>query len=131
MTIEVMKQGLTAFELELGEGPLLNECHEAMKALRQAIEQTDNFVPIPKDLWQAKAMALISHAWLQSNAPHELPQPVAREQQTADEPVALQCCGYNDPSAVKWNKFNGVVQCHHCGHTYSPQLAAREPVPDG
>jgi hypothetical protein len=36
------------------------------------------------------------------------------------EPVALPCCGYTDASAVKWNPFNGVVQCHNCGQTYTP-----------
>lgn len=37
------------------------------------------------------------------------------------EPVALPCCGYADASAVKWNPFNGVVQCHNCGQTYAHQ----------
>jgi hypothetical protein len=32
---------------------------------------------------------------------------------------ALPCCGYTDASAVKWNPFNGVVQCHKCGQVYS------------
>lgn len=36
------------------------------------------------------------------------------------EPVALPCCGYADASAVKWNEFNKVIQCHNCGHIYSP-----------
>ena len=45
------------------------------------------------------------------------------------EPVALHCCAYTDASAVKWNPFNGVVQCHNCGQTYtSPQRT--EPVID-
>jgi hypothetical protein len=39
------------------------------------------------------------------------------------EPVALPCCGYTDASAVKWNPFNGVVQCHNCGQTYTPPAA--------
>jgi hypothetical protein len=34
--------------------------------------------------------------------------------------VELPCCGYTDASAVKWNPFNGVVQCHNCGQTYTP-----------
>jgi len=37
----------------------------------------------------------------------------------SQEPVALPCCGYTDASAVKWNPFNGVVQCHNCGQTYT------------
>ena len=37
------------------------------------------------------------------------------------KPVALlPCCGYADSSAVKWNEFNGVVQCHNCGQVYMP-----------
>jgi transcription elongation factor Elf1 len=39
--------------------------------------------------------------------------------QKQGEPVALPCCGYTDASAVKWNPFNGVVQCHNCGQTYT------------
>jgi hypothetical protein len=39
--------------------------------------------------------------------------------QEQGEPVALPCCGYTDASAVKWNPFNGVVQCHNCGQTYT------------
>lgn len=38
---------------------------------------------------------------------------------TCDKPVALPCCGYTDARAVKWNPFNGVVQCHNCGQTYT------------
>jgi hypothetical protein len=38
----------------------------------------------------------------------------------SQEPVALPCCGYTDANAVKWNPFNGIVQCHNCGHTYAP-----------
>jgi transcription elongation factor Elf1 len=45
------------------------------------------------------------------------------------EPVALPCCGYTDASAIKWNPFNGVVQCHNCGQTYATSAAqAQEPV---
>ena len=40
--------------------------------------------------------------------------------QPEQEPVALPCCGYTDASAIKWNSFNGVVQCHNCGQTYTP-----------
>ena len=35
------------------------------------------------------------------------------------EPVALPCCGYADASAIKWNPYNQVVQCHNCGQTYT------------
>jgi len=38
----------------------------------------------------------------------------------SQEPVELPCCGYTDASAIKWNSFNGVVQCHNCGQTYTP-----------
>ena len=40
-------------------------------------------------------------------------------QRTEQEPVKLPCCGYTDASAVKWNPFNRVVQCHNCGQTYT------------
>lgn len=29
------------------------------------------------------------------------------------------CCGR--PEAVFWNPLNGVVQCHACGHVYTPE----------
>jgi hypothetical protein len=41
-------------------------------------------------------------------------------QRTEQEPVELPCCGYTDASAVKWNPFNRIVQCHNCGQTYTP-----------
>jgi hypothetical protein len=44
----------------------------------------------------------------------------ARLAQPKQEPVALPCCGYADASAVKWNPFNRIVQCHSCGQTYAP-----------
>ena len=56
------------------------------------------------------------------------PQPAA-QQALVQEPVALPCCGYTDASAIKWNPFNGVVQCHNCGQTYATSAApAQEPV---
>lgn len=33
----------------------------------------------------------------------------------------VKCCGYYDPSVVKWNPFNKVIQCHNCGHIYEPK----------
>ena len=45
--------------------------------------------------------------------------------QPEQEPVELPCCGYTDASAVKWNSFNGVVQCHNCGQTYTPPAPQR------
>ena len=51
-------------------------------------------------------------------------------QEIEQEPVELPCCGYTDASAVKWNPFNGVVQCHNCGqcYTHPPQRTEQEPV---
>jgi hypothetical protein len=40
------------------------------------------------------------------------------EAQPAQEPVSFPCCGYTDATAIKWNQFNGVVQCHMCGQIY-------------
>jgi hypothetical protein len=42
--------------------------------------------------------------------------------QPEQEPVSVElpCCGYTDASAVKWNPFNRIVQCHNCGQTYTP-----------
>jgi len=48
--------------------------------------------------------------------------------QPEQEPVALPCCGYTDASAIKWNPFNGVVQCHNCGQTYTHSARNQEPL---
>ena len=50
-------------------------------------------------------------------------------QEIEQEPVALPCCGYTDASAVKWNPFNNVVQCHNCGQVYTSQ-PQRKPLSD-
>ena len=39
------------------------------------------------------------------------------------------CCGYADTGAIKWNEFNGVVQCHNCGHIYELAAIKSQPVP--
>ena len=59
----------------------------------------------------------------------ELAEKEEESQRTEQEPVKLPCCGYTDASAVKWNPFNRVVQCHNCGQTYThPQRTEQEPV---
>lgn len=38
--------------------------------------------------------------------------------------MKTSCCNYeinNENPPVKWNEFNGVVQCHNCGHVYVPK----------
>jgi hypothetical protein len=57
------------------------------------------------------------------NAPSAQPA-----QRTEQEPVELPCCGYTDASAVKWNPFNRVCQCHNCGQTYTHPPQRTEPV---
>ena len=59
------------------------------------------------------------------------PDGLTTPQPAQQEPVALPCCGYTDASAVKWNPYNQVLQCHNCGQVYtSPQAqpAQQEPV---
>jgi hypothetical protein len=41
--------------------------------------------------------------------------------QPAQEPVSFPCCGHTD--VIKWNQFNGVVQCHMCGQIYTASNA--------
>lgn len=41
----------------------------------------------------------------------------------------LPCCGYEDTSAVMWNEFNGVVQCHNCGQQYAALSAQSQQEP--
>ena len=51
-------------------------------------------------------------------------------QEPAKEPVSFPCCGYTDANAIRWNQFNGVVQCHMCGQVYTVAQPAQEPVCD-
>jgi hypothetical protein len=49
-----------------------------------------------------------------------------------EKSMKLACCGYEvpvgDAGPVHTNTFNGVVQCHNCGHTYiAAPVAAQEP----
>ena len=41
-----------------------------------------------------------------------------------------RCCNYEGlstmPHPVCWNPYNKVVQCHNCGHVYSPIQRGRE-----
>ena len=46
-----------------------------------------------------------------------------KAQPAQQEPVVLPCCGYTDASAVKWNPYNQVVQCHNCGQVYTTPQA--------
>jgi hypothetical protein len=46
----------------------------------------------------------------------------------AQEPVSFPCCGYTDANAIKWNQFNGVVQCHMCGQVYTVAQPVQELV---
>lgn len=51
--------------------------------------------------------------------PDHIPDAKKMVAQPEQEPVALPCCGYTDASAVKWNPYNQVVQCHNCGQVYT------------
>jgi hypothetical protein len=79
-------------------------------------------------LFEYRGDKIIS-AWPLSEAAIPEAQPAQRTEQ---EPVKLPCCGYADASAVKWNPFNRVCQCHNCGQTYTPpaQPAQRQPLTD-
>lgn len=43
--------------------------------------------------------------------------------------MKTDCCkkAFNeDDCPVRFNKYNGVVQCHHCGHVYEPISEAKQ-----
>jgi hypothetical protein len=43
----------------------------------------------------------------------------------SDTLKTVPCCGYtytDDDYPVKWNQYNGVVQCHNCGETWLPRV---------
>jgi len=77
---------------------------EALKLALEALENGD--VPTPENVGKnLDAITAIKEA-------------LAQEQ----EPVALPCCGYADSSAIKWNPYSQVVQCHNCGQVYTTPL---------
>lgn len=52
-------------------------------------------------------------------------------QLTQQKPEAhLPCCGYEDTSALKWNPYNSVAQCHNCGQVYTSHQPKRKPLKD-
>ena len=68
--------------------------------------------PEPERVMEAIKEALREHAMYEV-------QRLGQEIQPEQEPVALPCCGYTDASAIKWNPYNQVVQCHNCGQVYT------------
>jgi hypothetical protein len=137
MTQEAMKQALEA--LEKSQSALAEElsawdfdsslhhiqeshdlCGPAITSLRQAIAELESQEPVAWvccgsgekhdiDFYEDDVNALPVGTMLYTYPP----------QRTEQEPVKLPCCGYTDASAVKWNPFNRVVQCHNCGQTYT------------
>ena len=118
MTIEAMKLALDALETLMIERGSIYE--KAITALKERLAQPEQEpVPTLEDLEQEiyqNTRNFISRdvmEWMLRRYYTHLPQ------RTEQEPVELPCCGYTDASAVKWNPFNGVVQCHNCGQCYT------------
>jgi hypothetical protein len=147
--IEVLKQALEALEYPLNtshEGfdvdmaELLS--HRAITSLKQSIEQAQKqqkakWILVPRNATNEmlKAMDECSTEEYDERlyAGHAASVYMAAVDATPlspqiekQKPVTLPCCGYANPEAVKWNPFNQVVQCHNCGHTYTPQF--RKPL---
>jgi protein-arginine kinase activator protein McsA len=105
--IEMARQaGFVEYELDDGTTNAFDKRYEAFaklvaaKAIAGLESQERNFCP---------------RCGKRTNDIHTCTPP----QRTEQEPVKLPCCGYTDASAVKWNPFNRVVQCHNCGQTYT------------
>jgi hypothetical protein len=136
--IEVLKQALEA--LEKSQSALAEElsawdidpplhhvqeshdlCGPAITSLRQAIAELESQEPVAtlEDLEQEiyeNTREFVSRRVMEWMLKRYYTTP---PQRTEQEPVKLPCCGYTDASAVKWNPFNRVVQCHNCGQTYT------------
>ena len=110
--IEVFKQMIKAMEnttrLDFGSDSY-RQFNAAIQSGKQAIAELESQEPVCPE---CKAEVLYECVACSSN---NYPP-----QRTEQEPVELPCCGYTDASAIKWNSFNGVVQCHNCGQTYTP-----------
>jgi hypothetical protein len=107
MSIEAMKLALFALDIVKIHYTQNRHINEAIAALKERLADPMREVQrLGQEIEQEPV------AWEQffTTAP----------QRTEQEPVELPCCGYTDASAIKWNSFNGVVQCHNCGQTYTP-----------
>lgn len=91
----------------------LNEAvKEAIKILSEI--HVGNMTPIAEEAWKSAIKILDDGLQLtqQKSVTH------------------LPCCGYADTSALKWNPYNSVVQCHNCGQVYTAPQPARQPLTD-
>ena len=79
----------------------------------------DKQEPWNEDEWRRNNWRC-GHGWLRGEQCE-----ICNAAQPAQEPVTLPCCECTDVSAIKWNPFNGVVQCHNCGQVYTASLAAQ------
>ena len=120
MTQEALKLALEALELEEAQTHYPPQwLLRAITAIKEALAQSAEPVACAecerlRDALK-RANGLAEHferAWYLRGDEIEL-----LKEQTEQEPVA--CCGYTDASAVKWNPFNNVVQCHNCGQVYT------------
>lgn len=97
-----------------------DDFHEALRLGKEAL---DHLSQPEKDKERCVGCeACIDTACGRDECPKGWPKAAQPEQ----EPVALPCCGYTDASAIKWNPYNQVVQCHNCGQVYTtpPQRTA-------
>lgn len=91
----------------------LNEAvKEAIKILSEI--RSGNMTPIAEEAWKSAIKILEDGLQL--------------TQQKSD--THLPCCWYEDTSAIKWNPYNSVVQCHNCGQVYAAPNPARQPLTD-
>jgi hypothetical protein len=137
---EAMKLALDALENQIAnvydtESNAYKKCLPAITALKERLADPMREVQRLGQEIEQEPVAHPERHELQAKGEH--PAPCARHceanafqiviknlkaqlAQPEQEPVALPCCGYTDASAIKWNSFNGVVQCHNCGQTYTP-----------
>lgn len=91
-----------------------------IEAIKQALEALD--------IAQAMLADLKSYHQPKMLAAYKGLRQAIAEAEKKQKPVALPCCDYDNPEAVKWNPHNQVVQCHNCGQVYTPQRQ-HEPCP--
>lgn len=97
----------------------LNEAvKEAIKILSEI--RSGNMTPIAEEAWKSAIKILEDGLQLTQ-------QKSDTQQKSATH---LPCCGYEDTSAIKWNPYNSVVQCHNCGQVYAAHNQARQPLTD-
>ena len=107
------------FAVKEGQSDLKEYVYQAAEAL---LQKATGYQQVGYMRWQNGSAEYVSVKRLETPLDSEwhVVFIAAEQPATQQEPVAhLPCCGYTDTSALQWNPYNGVAQCHNCGQVYA------------